>query len=95
MFYNSVNERYFNAGMRGELPQYRLAIRFGKIPENGRSKNWGTGELERGVSVVNFLNSKTQNEKTLYDYVYGMQGTEKLSSADGISESTERMGSRC
>lgn len=77
MFYNSVNERYFNAGMRGELPQYRLAIRFGKIPENGRSKNWGTGELERGVSVVNFLNSKTQNEKTLYDYVYGMQGTEK------------------
>ena len=77
VFYNSVNERYFNAGMRGELPQYRLAIRFGKIPENGRSKNWGTGELERGVSVVNFLNSKTQNEKTLYDYVYGMQGTEK------------------
>ena len=75
--YNSVNERYFRAGMRGEMPQYRLAIRFGEIPENGRSKNWGTGELERGVSVVNFLDSKTQNEKTLYDHVYGMQGTEK------------------
>lgn len=77
-FFNSEEQRFFNAGVRGDDPEYKLAIRFGDIPNSGRSKNWSTGELERGVSVVDFLNEKTQNGNTVYDVIYGIQGTDKI-----------------
>lgn len=77
-FFNSEEERFFNAGVRGDDPEYKLAIRFGDIPNSGKSKNWATGELERGVSVVDFLNEKTQNGNTVYDVIYGIQGTDKI-----------------
>lgn len=77
-FFNSEEQRFFNAGVRGDDPEYKLAIRFGDIPNSGKSKNWATGELERGVSVVDFLNEKTQNGNTVYDVIYGIQGTDKI-----------------
>lgn len=77
-FFNSEEQRFFNAGVRGDDPEYKLAIRFGDIPKSGKSKNWSTGELERGVSVVDFLNEKTQNGNTVYDVIYGIQGTDKI-----------------
>ncbi len=75
--YNSNLQRWYYAGARDEMPEYRLAIRYGDIPEEGRSRNWATGELERGVSAVDFLTDKTQGKQTIYDAIYGIQDTTK------------------
>ena len=77
LIYNDALEHWYDAGAKGGEPEYRLAIRFGDVPDGRKSKNWATGEYERGVSAVNFLNDKTQNEKTIYDAIYGMQGIPK------------------
>ena len=75
--YNSNLQRWYYAGARDEMPEYRLAIRYGDIPEEGRSRNWATGELERGVSAVDFLTDKTQGKQTIYDAIYGIQDATK------------------
>lgn len=75
--YNSNLQRWYYAGARDEMPEYRLAIRYGDIPEGGRSRNWATGELERGVSAVDFLTDKTQGKQTIYDAIYGIQDATK------------------
>ncbi len=77
MINSSIYERWYLAGTRNEMPEYKLAIRYGDIPEGNRSRNWATNELERGVSTVSLLSQETQKGQTIYDMIYGMQGTQK------------------
>ena len=43
---------FFEAGRRGESPEWVVGYRKGKIPEIGRSTNWATGDSEKGVSLA-------------------------------------------
>ena len=71
--------QFFEAGYYGFEPQWRQAYRYGEIPEGGYSTNWATGEREKGVSCVCLIGGKKENEKTIYDFIYGeAQGTKKI-----------------
>lgn len=71
-------QQFFWAGFNGREPEYVQAIRYGDIPDSGQSKNWASGELEKGVSAVKIIRSPSDyNYKSIYDVIYGTQGTNK------------------
>ena len=73
------NDRhFFEAGFYNYTPQYRQAYRYGNIPASGYSTNWATKELEEGVSCVCLIGNKHQNEESIYDTIYGVQGFKKI-----------------
>ena len=43
---------FFEAGRRGESPEYVVGFRFGNLPERGRSTNWADNTAEPGVSLA-------------------------------------------
>lgn len=50
-FGNDVTQ-FYEAGIRGEEPQYVVGYRRGPIPESGRSKNYASNDAEPGVSLA-------------------------------------------
>ena len=73
-----IREQFFKAGFYGDVPEYVSAVRYGEIPENGRSKNWAEGTLEQGVSVIGIVRKENDFEmKSIYDVTLGMQGIKK------------------
>jgi len=68
-----TNDLWLWAGYRGYEPEYKTAQRFGRLPENGRSRNHADNTLENGVSVIGF-----GSESSLYDVILGWQGIEKV-----------------
>lgn len=72
------DEAFFKAGFIDRQPEYVQAVRFGEIPESGKSTNWATMESEGGVSTVGILRDGNTDIASLYDYIYGVQGTDKL-----------------
>lgn len=72
------NEVWFHVGFIGRAPEYVQAVRFGKIPEGGRSRNHAEGKLEMGVSCVKIVRTDADRDaKSLYDVTLGYQGVEK------------------
>ena len=59
-FGNDVNE-FYEAGRRGETPEYVVGWRKGKIPDLGRSKNYANNSLENGVSLA-YAHNRTDME---------------------------------
>lgn len=43
---------FYEAGRRGEVPEYVVGFRFGDLPERGRSTNWAENKAEAGVSLA-------------------------------------------
>jgi hypothetical protein len=43
---------FYEAGRRGEPPEFVVGFRFGPIPDRGRSTNWASNEAETGVSLA-------------------------------------------
>ena len=73
-----IREQFFKAGFYGDVPEYVSAVRYGEIPENGRSKNWAEGTLEQGVSVIGIVRKENDFEmKSMYDVTLGMQDIKK------------------
>ena len=73
-----IRGQFFKAGFYGDVPEYVSAVRYGEIPENGRSKNWAEGTLEQGVSVIGIVRKENDFEmKSMYDVTLGMQGIKK------------------
>ena len=73
------NSLWFHAGFAGRTPEYVRAIRFGKVPSCGQSKNWASGALEDGTSCVKIIRQEQDETlKSIYDITVGCQGTEKL-----------------
>jgi hypothetical protein len=57
---NDVNQ-FYEAGRRGENPEYIVGWRRGKIPESGRSKNYADNSMESGVSLA-YAHNRTDME---------------------------------
>lgn len=74
----SKYSRFFKAGFEDTTPQYRQGYRYGEIPECGYSTNWSTGEREKGVSCTCLIGGNHENDTTIYDYIYPIQGTKKI-----------------
>lgn len=73
-----IREQFFKAGFYGDVPEYVSAVRYGEIPESGRSKNWAEGTLEQGVSVIGIVRKENDFEmKSMYDVTLGMQDIKK------------------
>lgn len=73
-----IRGQFHKAGFYGDEPEYVTAVRFGEIPAAGRSKNWATGDLEQGVSVVRIARTQGDLTKTsIYDVTQGGQGIKK------------------
>jgi hypothetical protein len=72
------NGAWFHAGFVGIEPEYVEAVRFGAIPEDGRSINHAERKYEDGVSCVKIIRSEAdRNAKSIYDVTLGYQGIEK------------------
>ena len=70
-----VREQFYKAGFYGDEPRYVEAIRFGRIPENGRSMNHAEGKYEQGVSVVAILeDGAKETDQSIYDVIKGAFG---------------------
>lgn len=73
-----VREQFFKAGFYGDKPEYVSAVRYGDVPESGRSKNWAEGTLEQGVSVIKIVRQESDFDvQSMYDVTLGMQGIKK------------------
>jgi hypothetical protein len=71
--------QFFHAGFVGREPEYVTAIRYGKVPENGRSRNYSDGSYENGVSCVKIIRNESDADyKSIYDVTLGYQGIEKI-----------------
>lgn len=68
--------RFFMAGFDGREPEYVSAIRYGEIPQSGRSTNWATGDCEGGVSCLKII--RKDSDFDLIHPVYELQGTKKI-----------------
>lgn len=76
---NDKDERFFMAGFEGFVPRYVKAVRYGEIPTSGRSTNWATGQLEKGVSCVKIVKDDSDiNDSSVYSVIYGLQGMKKI-----------------
>jgi len=69
---------FFEAGFNEFAPQWVEAYRFGAIPAGGRSTNWAEGTMERGVSCVCLADSRSADEMSVYDVIYGVQSIDKI-----------------
>lgn len=68
-------DQFFHAGFIGREPEWVEAIRYGEIPEEGRSINWAEHSWEPGVSCVKIIRSEADVEAaSLYDYTLGAFG---------------------
>lgn len=69
MQWDYASHRFFEAGFDGDdFPEIVQAVRFGKIPESGRSINWAENQCERGVSCVKIIrDQKDLDYKSIYD----------------------------
>lgn len=73
------NEVWFHAGFIGREPEYVQAVRFGSIPEGGRSKNHAEGSFEKGISCVKIIRTDADKDvKSIYDVTLGYQGIDKI-----------------
>ena len=71
---DSSDNLFFDAGITGYTPEWRVGYRYGEIPADGKSTNWATGEQERGVSCTALDNDKP----SIYDHIYGLQDIKKI-----------------
>jgi len=74
----SADQPFFKAGFNGSEPEWVQAVRFGEIPESGRSTNWATGETEYGVSTVYIIREGVAQDPCIYDVIYGAQDIDKI-----------------
>lgn len=71
--------QFFHAGFVGREPEWVEAIRYGEIPEEGRSINWAENKWEPGVSCVKIIRGGDDcDDSSLYDITLGWQGREKI-----------------
>ena len=71
--------QFFHAGFEGREPEWVEAIRYGEIPEEGRSINWAENKWEPGVSCVKIIRTEDDGDaSSLYDITLGWQGREKI-----------------
>lgn len=68
---------FFEAGFDGDNVRQVYAVRFGEIPENGKSYNWCDKSYEKGVSCVKIVNGIDDNCHSIYDVTLGWQGIKK------------------
>lgn len=69
---------FFHAGFVGREPEWVEAIRYGEIPEAGRSINWADHSWEPGVSCVKIIRDGAKLD-SLYDYTLGLyDGRERI-----------------
>lgn len=72
-------EQFFHAGFINREPEYVRAIRYGKIPENGQSKNYANNSFENGISCVKIIrNESDYSIKSIYDVTLGYQEIDKI-----------------
>lgn len=69
--------QFFTAGFNGRDPEWVEAVRYGEIPEGGRSINWADHSWEPGVSCVRILRDGISTN-SLYDYTLGLYGGREL-----------------
>jgi hypothetical protein len=69
---------FFRAGFVGREPEYVEAIRYGDIPDCGRSINYADNCYEDGVSCVKIIRTAGDiNYQSIYDVTLGYQGFKK------------------
>lgn len=73
-----IDRQFFEAGFLDYAPQWRQAYRYGEIPAKGYSVNWSTKDAEKGVSCVRLIGGKHDNDSSIYDVIYGLQGIKKI-----------------
>ena len=72
------NETWYHAGFIGREPEYVQAVRYGKVPECGRSINYTNNTYENGVSCVKIIrNGEDASISSIYDVTLGYQGIAK------------------
>lgn len=70
--------QFVKAGFYGDEPEYVSAVRYGEIPQNGRSMNFAEGTLEQGVSVVRIARHESDySAPSFYDQTLGWQDIPK------------------
>ena len=73
-----TREQFVKAGFYGDKPEYVSAVRYGELPENGRSMNFAEGSLEQGVSVVRIARHESDyTAPSFYDQTLGWQDIPK------------------
>jgi hypothetical protein len=71
-------DAFFRAGFVGREPEYVEAIRYGDIPDCGRSINHADNCYEDGVSCVKIIRTADDiNYQSIYDVTLGYQGFKK------------------
>ena len=65
-------DTFYHAGLINRKPEWVKAIRYGEIPENGRSMNHASNMPENGVSCVKIIrNDEDLNYQSIYDFTQG------------------------
>lgn len=72
-------DAFYRAGFNGREPELVEAIRYGEVPECGRSINYADNSWEDGVSCVTLIREESdRNYKSLYDVTLGWAGRERI-----------------